>query len=185
MKDGDKKKLSKFMSLVLRHKLGSLKLDSRGCCKIDDLINVVNRRTRLNVTRADVIKLTIPSEDPNIKTRFELEGNFIRAGHGHSIKIEGYEKLIPSQPLYHATTESVIDSIMRSGLCAMNRQKVHLSYDKAITIEAAKRRSRNIVLIRIKSEEAVSGGVSFYKSADERIVLSDDIPPEYLEVEAL
>jgi len=180
MKSQDKKKLSKYMSLLLRHKPGDLELDSRGCCKLDDLLKKLNAKMKFSVSKQDVISLTRPSKDPKVKTRFELEGGYIRAGHGHSIEVEGYTEILPDKPIYHATTEEALKDIKKSGLCAMNRQKVHLSYDKDITIEAARRRSRHVVLIEVAISHARYKGVKFYKSADDRIVLSDDIPFECL-----
>jgi putative RNA 2'-phosphotransferase len=179
----NKKRGSKFISLLLRHKPGDLVLDSRGCCKLDDLLRTVNDRMKFRVTKEDVIELTLPSEDPNVKTRFELEGEFIRAGHGHSISIEGYEELEPTAPLYHASTAKNFSLIKQNGLLSMNRHKVHLAYDKAITREAAKRRSKMIVLIGVNLAAAKEQGVKFYRSADERIILSDDIPANCLRFE--
>jgi len=180
MDDKDRKRVSKYISLLLRHKPGNLRLDSRGCCRLDDLIDVVKARMNFPVTKEDVIQLTLPSDDSTVKTRFEIEGEFIRAGHGHSISIEGYKEVDPTLPLYHATTAKSAGLIKKNGLLAKNRDKVHLACDKAITIEAAKRRSKSVVLIGIDLEAAKKLGVKFYKSADERIILSDDIPPECL-----
>ena len=185
MEAKDEKKLSKFISLLLRHKPGNLKLDKRGCCHIEELLEVLNANLKFAVKKEDVIRLTLPPDDPNAKTRFEVEGDFIRAGHGHSIHIEGYEEIDPVAPLYHATITQHHVSIFRDGLLSMNRQKVHLSYSKAITIEAAKRQRGSICLLTIDVEAAQRLGVKFYKSADHRIVLSDDIPKECLAAEFL
>jgi putative RNA 2'-phosphotransferase len=182
MNDQERKKVSKFISLVLRHKPGDLELDSRGCCLLDDLLELVNDKMKFEVTRDNIIELTRPFEDSNVKTRFELEGEFIRAGHGHSIPIEGYEEVMPDKPLYHATPRQAVELIKKSGLRAMNRQKVHLSYDKDITVEAARRRSKDVVLIEIVTSHARFNGVKFYKSADSRIILSDNVPFECLKL---
>jgi putative RNA 2'-phosphotransferase len=143
---------------------------------------VVNAKMEFKVTKDDVEELTKPSDNPDVKTRFELEGEYIRAGHGHSISIEGYEEVLPDKPLFHATPDKAWEPINTSGLRAMNRQKVHLSYNRAITIEAARRRNKNVVLIQVDVTHAIARGVIFYKSADERIILSDNIPPECLKL---
>jgi len=175
------KKLSKYMSLLLRHKpeQGNLILDPRGFVHIDDLLAALNKHPHHPIVRSDLEELTKPSNDPNVKTRFEIEGDYIRAGHGHSVPISGYEEIIPTADLYHATPAENVSIILTTGLKSMNRDKVHLSYDKEITVEAARRRSKSIVLIKIER----AAGIRFYKSADKRIILSDDIPPEYLSQE--
>jgi len=177
------KRLSKFMSLVLRHQpqVAGLKLDARGFCPIDKIIQAASQHLHSEITLADIEDLCTPSDDPKEKTRFEMEGNFVRAGHGHSIPITGYPSCIPDKPLFHATPRNVLASIKTEGLRSMSRQKVHLSYDRAITIEAAKRRSRDVILIEVKISEALATKVGFYTSADSRIILSDDIPAKFLD----
>ena len=114
--------------------------------------------------------------------RFELEGDFVRAGHGHSIPIAGYRRTTPRAPLFHATVRAALPAIRAEGLRAMARQKVHLSTERAITLEAARRRGRDTVLIEVDIGAALGAGVGFYESADPRIVLGDDIPPQALRI---
>lgn len=182
MTDRNKKKRSKYMSMLLRHKpeQGNLTLDSMGFVRIDDLLSALNKNLKFPTSRSDLENLVIPSEDPNQKTRFEIEGSYIRAGHGHSVPISDYEEIVPFEDPYHATPYRNVGIILAMGLKSMNRDKVHLSYDRDITVEAARRRSKNVALIRVSYKEAKSSGVKFYKSADERIVLSDDLPASCL-----
>jgi putative RNA 2'-phosphotransferase len=184
MGPGERRKLSKLMSLVLRHRpeaLG-LTLDERGFCAVDALVRAASEALGREVTRAEVEALAGPPASPEQKVRFELEGDFVRAGHGHSIPIAGYRAASPRPPLYHATVRAALPSIRAEGLRAMARQKVHLSTDRSITLEAARRRSRDTVLIEVDLEAARRAGVGFYESADPRIVLSDDLPPEVLRI---
>ena len=182
MNDKEKKRLSKFLSLILRHKpqVGPITLDDRGFCAIDELLTATNKKLPFAVERKDIIALTEPPSTPNEKRRFELEGNFVRAGHGHSVEIKGYRQCKPIGPLFHATPTKAVSSIQESGLKAMRRERVHLSYDKAITVEAARRQSKQVTLVEVNIEAALAAGVEFYESADERIVLSTDIPPNCL-----
>lgn len=177
-----RRRLSKFMSFVLRHKpeTEGLKLDERGFCRIEPLVLAASRKLRFGVTREDVESLCVPSDNPNEKTRYELEGDFVRAGHGHSVEITGYRPCAPIAPLYHATTRQALAAVKTDGLRSMSRQKVHLSYDRAITVEAARRRSRDVVLVQVDVGAARLANVGFYESADERIVLSDDVPARFL-----
>jgi putative RNA 2'-phosphotransferase len=176
------KQLSKFLSYVLRHKPedAGLKLDERGCCPVDTIIVAATKKLGYKVTRDDIEVLCEPSDNPNEKTRFELEGDLIRAGHGHSIPVAGLRTCEPKGPLFHATTKAALPKVKADGLKSMSRQKVHLSYDKAITIEAARRRSRDVVLVEVDTGAARLANVGFYESADPRIVLSDDLPAKFL-----
>ena len=178
----EKKSLSKFLSLILRHKpqVGPITLDERGFCPIADLLKAVRGRLSFPVEEEDIIALTAPPEKPTEKRRFEREGDFIRAGHGHSVSIAGYRRCEPKLPLYHATPTRAVEAIKATGLKAMKRERVHLSSDKAITVEAARRQSKQVTLVEVNIKEALACGVAFFESADERIVLSTDIPPHCL-----
>jgi putative RNA 2'-phosphotransferase len=190
----ERRRLSKLLSLALRHDPAALgvELDPRGFCAVDPLVEAVSRRLGFAVSRADIEALAAPparqspaarrsgATKDTAKTRFELEGDFIRAGHGHSLPIVGYRPCVPCGPLYHATVRSALPAIRLQGLRAMARQKVHLSHDRAITLEAARRRSRDTVLIQVDVARAFLAGVGFYESADPRIVLSDDLDPRLL-----
>lgn len=183
----DRKKLSKFMSLVLRHRpaAGGITLDPRGCCRVEDLARAASRALKREVTRDEIEALTLPARSPGEKTRFELEGDFVRAGHGHSLPVEGYREVTPEGPLYHATVRGALAAIEAGGLRCMGRQKVHLSTDREITLEAARRRGRDTVLIAVEVARALELGIRFYDSADPRIILSDDLPPALLRVEEI
>ena len=176
-------KLSKFIAYLLRHspETGNLKLDEMGSCKIDDLLKVVQQNMNFKVTKKNIERLARPPKDPTQKQRYIIEGEFIRAGHGHSIEISGYEQIFPTDDLYHGTPSYIIEKIIEGSLNRMTRDKVHLSYDEDITLEAARRRSRKVTLLRVDVETATRAGIKFYKSADPRIVLSDDVPPQFLE----
>ena len=180
----ERRRLSRFMSLVLRHRPESagLTLDERGFCAVDALVRAASRALGQAVSRADVEALAGPPTSATQKVRFELEGGFVRAGHGHSVAVAGYRPAAPRAPLYHATVRAALPGIRAEGLRAMARQKVHLSTDRQITLEAARRRGRETVLIEVNLNVALAAGVGFYESADPRIVLSDDIPPQALQI---
>ncbi len=184
MSTEQRKRLSKFLSYVLRHQPGSagLTLDDRGFCAIDEVVAAARKGTRVTIERADLEALAEPPTDPAAKQRFQIEGDFIRAGHGHTVAIDGYREVTPDRALFHATTAAAMPAIERDGLLPMARQKVHLSSDRAITVEAARRRSPRVVVIEIAAPEAAAAGVGFYESADARIVLSDAVPPAFLRI---
>lgn len=182
----DQKTLSKFLSKVLRHEpsAANVSLDARGFCEIDALLKGASHKLRFPVSREDLIELAQPVEGDK-KQRFEVEGDYIRAGHGHSVTISSYETLDPTGPLYHAAPQSAIEAIKSEGLLPMTRQKVHLSYDRKITLEAARRKSRDVRLVEVLYRAAQAEGHEFFKSADPRIVLCDALPPKHLKVHPL
>lgn len=176
-----RRRLSKYLSYVLRHhpEEAGLELDARGCASIEAVARAATDALSMTITAFDLEMLAQPAFG-EAKQRFEIEGDYIRAGHGHSIAIAGYDPVIPKAALYHGAPRSVLEEILQAGLQPMSRQKVHLSYDRAITLEAARRKSRDVVLIGIDVDAARELGVGFYRSADPRIVLADPVPPEAL-----
>jgi putative RNA 2'-phosphotransferase len=179
-----RRRLSKYLSLVLRHRPESagLTLDSRGFCAIEDLLVAASRALGFTVTLGEIEDLARAPASPGEKRRFEIEGVYVRAGHGHSIVIAGYRSTVPTGRLFHATVRGALPAIRQQGLRSMRRQKVHLSHDAEITLEAARRRGADTVLIEVDIPRALEAGVQFYESADPRIVLADDIPPGCLAV---
>ncbi len=184
MRSGERKRLSKLMALVLRHRpdMLGLALDRRGFCSIDALVAVARSRLSFPISSDEIRALTVPrsSED---KVRFEIEGDFIRAGHGHSISIEGYRPAAAAfeQPLFHATNTRKWPAIAVEGLRAIRRQKVHLSFEPAIALQVARRQGTDVLLIAVDVTAARQLGVAFYESADRRIILADDIPAACLQ----
>lgn len=87
--------LSKFLSLVLRHKPESigLSLDSQGWTSVEDLV-AKSTAVGTPLTRHDIIRVVATSE----KKRFTLsaDGLRIRAAQGHSINVR--LGLVPREP---------------------------------------------------------------------------------------
>jgi 2-haloacid dehalogenase len=176
-----RRRLSKWLSYVLRHRPdeAGLVLDARGYAPIEALLAAARTALGMEVTVHDLEALAQPPLGDK-KKRFEIDGDFMRAGHGHSIALEEYEVIVPRGPLYHGAPRSALDAILQAGLQPMSRQKVHLSYDRAITMEAARRKGSDVVSIEIDVEKARAANVRFYRSADARIVLADAIPADAL-----
>ena len=77
------KKISKFLSLLLRHKPQTigLKLDANGWADIDEIIEK-SKNIRLNRALIDEVVAQ------NDKQRFIIKDNRIRANQGHSIGVD-------------------------------------------------------------------------------------------------
>ena len=172
------KHISKFMSLVLRHRpeeIG-LTLDENGWANVEELIN------RMNAKGADankaIIELIVATNDKK-RFAFNEDKTMIRASQGHSIEVElDLQPTTAPDLLYHGTAERSVAGILQSGIQKQSRQHVHLSE----TIETAKavgsRHGRPVIFI-IDAKQMQADGLVFYLSAN-KVWLSDDIPSQYI-----
>jgi putative RNA 2'-phosphotransferase len=173
-------KISKFLSLVLRHKpeeIG-LTLEDGGWIEVEKLLKACaenGRRFSLKELREVV--------ETNDKKRFSFDaaGEKIRADQGHSIKVEiGFEEKAPPAVLFHGTAEKNLGVIFAEGLKKMARHHVHLSPDAATARKVGARYGKPVIL-RVDAEKMRAGGFKFFVSAN-GVWLADAVPPEFLEV---
>lgn len=78
----DPTRLSRFLSLVLRHRAGDFGLapDGEGFVPLEELVAVVERHASPRAGREELLRLLA---DPD-QQRFELRGELVRARHGHA-----------------------------------------------------------------------------------------------------
>ena len=170
--------ISKFMSLVLRHrpaKIG-LSLDGAGWAAIDDLLARAAGAGRA-ISRDQLNEVVATSD----KRRFALsdDGSRIRANQGHSIEVDlGLEPLLPPQVLFHGTAARFVESVMRTGLERRSRHHVHLTEDVAIG-EAVGRRYGKPVILRIAAGAMSTQGHVFFRSAN-NVWLVEAVPPQFI-----
>ena len=174
------KTLSKFLSLVLRHKpeIIGLALDRAGWVAIDQLVQHANARG-MQLSSSLVLEVVATSD----KKRFAIsdDGLRIRASQGHSLDIElGLDEVDPPAELLHGTASRFLASIQREGLMKGSRQHVHLSDDQGVA-SAVGRRYGELVLLRIDAARMSADGHCFYRSAN-GVWLPDAVPPEYISV---
>ena len=171
-------RISKFLSLVLRHqpeKIG-LSLDQSGWASVERLIEASSRRG-FDFTHEELQNVV----DSNDKKRFSLseDGLWIRANQGHSIKVElGYAPTAPPEILYHGTAERFLTSIKQQGLIKGKRHHVHLSADVDMATKVGWRHGKPVVL-RIEAGRMRQDGFIFYLSAN-GVWLTDCVPVQYL-----
>jgi putative RNA 2'-phosphotransferase len=171
-------RISKFLSMVLRHKPETIGLspDKNGWVDATSLIEKMNEHG-FNVT-AEIIEHIVAT---NNKKRFMLDETktMIRASQGHSIEIDlGLQEKEPPEYLYHGTGEKSVGSILANGLERRNRQHVHLSSDIQTATVVGKRHGNPKVFI-IAAKTMKAEGFSFYLS-DNNVWLVDKVPASYL-----
>lgn len=173
-------KMSRFISLVLRHKPHTidLALDAGGWASVEELIAGA-QRAHVPLT-IELLRRIVAEND---KQRFTLseDGLRIRANQGHSIAVDlGLEAVPPPERLYHGTARRFLGSIQRQGLVAKGRQHVHLSADEATALNVGCRHGAPIVLM-VDAARMQRDGITFYRSAN-GVWLTEQVPVEYLEI---
>jgi putative RNA 2'-phosphotransferase len=176
--DKEAVKISKFLSLVLRHqpeKIG-LRLDAAGWVAVEDLLAACNAHGQ-PVTR-EQLQAVVAQND---KQRFALsaDGLRIRASQGHSVEIElGYEPAPPPALLYHGTAERFLASIRAQGLLKGQRHHVHLSADAETARKVGQRHGKAVVLT-VQAAPMQQHGFPFYLSTN-GVWLTEHVPVTYL-----
>lgn len=173
-----KKDVSRFLSLVLRHKPETigLTLDKAGWVDVVTLIEKLEQHGR-TVTR-DEIEVMVATND---KKRFVLseDRERIKAAQGHSLDVElELKQQIPPDVLYHGTVEAALPFIRKDGLSRMQRHHVHLSKDQETAIKVGSRRGEPIVL-RIEAKRMHEVGHQFFIS-ENGVWLTTHVPARYI-----
>ncbi len=175
----DLKHISKFLSLVLRHKpeVIGISMDSEGWVDVKELLEKCSAQKRyINLQLLQQIVNT------NDKQRFAFNHDHtkIRASQGHTVEVD--LKLEPTEPLeylYHGTVAKFIDNIKETGLRPMKRMHVHLSKDLETAVKVGSRRGKPVIL-KIKASEMHKDGHAFYVSAN-GVWLCEAVPAKYIE----
>ncbi|KZN64697.1 hypothetical protein N473_12970 [Pseudoalteromonas luteoviolacea CPMOR-1] len=170
------KKISKYLSLVLRHKpeLANLQLNSQGWACINDLINNSHEHS----LSLELIQSIVDSND---KQRFVIseDGTMIRANQGHSIEVDlALEAAIPPNILFHGTASRFIESIKGIGLVKGQRHHVHLTQSTDTALKVGGRYGKP-VLLGIDAKTMHVQGAQFYKTQN-NVWLVDHVPFKYL-----
>ena len=175
----DLTKLSKFLSLVLRHKPEEIgiTLDEAGWVDVVVLLDAFERYGD-RVSRAMLDEVVATSD----KKRFAFsdDGTRIRASQGHSIEVElGYEPAVPPEYLFHGTATRFLEAVRKEGLKKMKRHHVHLSLDEK-TASAVGTRHGKLAMLRVRAGEMHRAGVAFYVSAN-GVWLTDEVPAAHID----
>jgi len=178
MNEKHNKKISKFLSLVLRHQpeIINLNLDENGWADVEELQEkCADNNILFTLDELDEMVET------NDKKRFIFNENKtkIRANQGHSIAVD--LALKPQQPpefLYHGTAQMNVESILEKGIEKRSRQHVHLSSDKETATKVGMRHGKPVILT-IMTRKMHEDGILFYLS-ENKVWLTDFVDPQYI-----
>jgi putative RNA 2'-phosphotransferase len=171
-------KKSKFLSKILRHNPESagITLDKHGWANVKDILH----KCSLKMPELESIVET------NDKKRFEFDQHKmrIRARQGHSIEVDvELKEVIPTEDLFHGTSDKSVDIIFVEGIKKQNRNHVHLS-DNIVTASQVGQRHGAPKVFRVNAPKMVEDGFKFYLS-NNGVYLTEYVPPVYLEIEYL
>jgi putative RNA 2'-phosphotransferase len=174
-------RISKFMSLVLRHKPETIGLsfNENGWADVSELVMKMNH-AGVNIT-PEILQFVVGN---NSKSRFAFSDDRtkIRASQGHSVSVElGYTPQQPPEFLYHGTADHALESIFTTGLQKRKRQHVHLSTDIATATMVGQRYGKPVIL-KIAAAKMHHNGFLFYLS-ENNVWLTDHVPVEYVAIE--
>ncbi len=172
-------RISRFLSLVLRHRPESigLHLDGEGWASIDELLGCAAAAGRV-LTR-DVLAEVVRESD---KQRFRIsdDGERIRANQGHSVEVDlGLAAVVPPEKLFHGTVQRFVVSIRRDGIHRGKRQYVHLSPDEATARVVGGRRGAPVVL-SVRAREMQEAKYQFFLS-ENGVWLTESVPIQYID----
>jgi len=171
------KKISKFLSLVLRHKpeeIG-LTLDDNGWADVAELL----KKAKGHYTFSLEDLQRVVADNDKQRFAFSEAGKRIRANQGHSIEVDlALTVATPPPLLYHGTASRFLDSIMKEGLKPMGRHDVHLS-ELFTTAMAVGTRHGKPVVLEVNAERMHNDGIEFRQSAN-GVWLTAIVEPKYL-----
>lgn len=175
-------RISKFLSLVLRHEPAQIGivLDEQGWTDVAALLTQLGAHGQ-PLSPEQLVHIVETS--PKQRFRFNDDRKQIRASQGHSVAVElGYAPATPPNVLYHGTAARYQAVIQQEGLRKMARHHVHLSTDVA-TARAVGSRHGQPVIFAVAAGEMHRAGALFYQ-ADNGVWLTDEVPVAYLQVTA-
>jgi putative RNA 2'-phosphotransferase len=172
---GDVVKAGKKLSWLLRHGAleSGLAMDSAGFANIADvLVHTGLTRAELDVVVAE-----------NNKSRYEVDGDRIRASQGHSLAgtpvtlagLEATWQIVESDDvIFHGTNVDAARTILREGMEPMARTHVHLAESEDATVG---KRANVDVLLAVSAPKVRAAGFVIYR-APNGVVLARRVPKD-------
>ena len=176
-----KRNTSKFISLILRHKPGTIgiTLDEHGWADVQDLIRGINDHSN-HAIDMDLLEELVRTDEKQ-RYSFSEDRSLIRANQGHSIPVDvELEEKTPPDVLWHGTGEKYVQSINAQGLIPKGRLYVHLSKDTETARKVGSRHGKPVIY-RIDCKKMSEDGYRFFLSAN-GIWLTKSVPPAYMQI---
>jgi putative RNA 2'-phosphotransferase len=174
-------KISRFLSLVLRHQPETIgiTLSKDGWTDVDDLITAMNAHGQ--PLDFETLEHVVDTSDKK-RFAFSDDGEMIRANQGHSVEVRlGYQPTLPPEVLHHGTVARFLQSIRENGILKGQRHHVHLSESQDTANAVGKRRGQPLILT-VRAREMNAAGHDFYISAN-GVWLTDFVPPQFITFE--
>ena len=169
-------KISKYMSLILRHKpdVIGLALDPHGWADVGKLIRGIQGKY-------PEFNREIVESDEKQRYSFDRYGMRIRANQGHSVHVDvEMEEKEPPEVLYHGTGRKSVSSILEKGLIPGSRLFVHLSKDPETARKVGKRHGEPVIFIVHAGQMAGDGYV--FRLSQNGVWQIPRVPVKYLEL---
>lgn len=170
-------RLSKFLSLILRHRPEQvgLTLDSQGRVAVEDLVGALKANGWEDLLASEIEEVVRMDA-----RRFELQDGMIRARYGHSLTLQEPGPMArPPEWLYYAVADEEAGAVSERGLRPGQRQYVHLCETPQEALRILERHNVRGQVITIFARRAHDQGLPFYH-ATERLYLVSHVPPEFL-----
>lgn len=176
----DDQRISRFLSLVLRHQPGliELRLDAQGWAEVAQLLKQAKYHRGLTISREDLERVVRHNDKQ--RYAFSADGRRIRANQGHSVPVDlGLPSIAPPDLLFHGTATRHLSAIRRTGLQKIQRRHVHLSPDRETAWQVGGRHGQAVILT-IRAAELHRSGQAFFR-ADNGVWLTDSVPVAFID----
>ena len=172
------KKISKFISLILRHRpeVIGIRLDENGWADVSELLAGINKKG--HEMDMHVLEEVMAANDKK-RFVFNEDKTKIRAVHGHSVDVDlELMSAVPPDILYHGTAERFVKSIKGQGIMKQQRLYVHLSSNTERAGDVGRRHGKPVIL-KIDAKTMHQDGYDFY-CTENGDWLTEEVPVQYI-----
>jgi len=164
-------RLSRLMAFHLRHD-ANIERSPEGYVSVRKLAEVIRRKMPW-VKPHHIREVAVF----DTRSRYELDGELIRARYGHSIDVRLDLPEADRDILYCAVSPEASPQIFSEGLKPADRKMVHLSATVDNALEVGRSHLENPTVLVVDVRLAKKMGVKILRASD-RVYLAQSIPPE-------
>lgn len=174
--DDQEDRLGRFVSGALRHfpeKLG-IPMYPDGWVSFNLLTAVCAKKYPW--MKKEYMYALIESDE---KERYEITGGKIRARYGHSVDVILNYPVYEGASVYYGVSPEEVDIVLDKGIDPMRQKYVHMSTTPEKAYEVASVHTDKPLILKIDADRMIRGGKKIMV-ANEHIVLTKSVPPEYI-----